>query len=314
MSSVRAREHRRPSSARAPERAAERLVASTERAGEPLPTAARSTMERAFSHSFADVRVHVDAASDALACEHGARALTIGNDIFFRGDSAAPNDVSDPTLLAHELAHVVQFQQAGEGRSQGDVTQRELGGRLTTTDHAEGAEVEARTAARAVVSGEAPSITNVPSAAVARDDDDPKGPSFSLIPPKLNYGFGVGGGNANLSLGAGGLGADYSRGLFHGDASVGFGGSASLNLGVGAPLMPWIGDVNRDLGGAAGGVNSLMNGGGLTSSNLSALGGFSALGDIADAGKPARSPWGVGLQLSHSDDENRAMLGARFDF
>jgi hypothetical protein len=61
-------------------------------------------------------------------------------------------------------------------------------------------------------------------------------------------------------------------------------------------------------------VNSLMNGGRLTPGTMGALGGFSALGDIAKAGERPSMPWGVGLQLSHDDEETRAMLGARFDF
>ncbi len=267
-------------------------------------------MERAYAHSFGNVRIHADHEGDAMARAHDARALTIDNDIFFREGTFRESDPQANQLLAHELAHVVQFDRFGVSSA------RDIPGTAheNRTEHSEGAEVEARAASRAVLSGVAPTITSAPSAAIARDDDDPPGPSFSLLPPKLNYGFGAGGGNGNLSLGAGGLGADYSRGLFHGEASLGFGGSASLNLGLGAPLLPWTGDVNRDLGGAAGGVNSLMNGGGLSTSTLGALGGFSALGDIYDAGKPSRSNWGVGLQLSHSDEENRAMLGARFNF
>lgn len=263
-------------------------------------------MEQAFSHSFANVRVHADAESDAFARSHGARALTIDQDLYFRGDAWTPFDARGAQLLAHELAHVVQFDRLAPTSPNES--------RADTTEHSESSEVEARAAATTVMAGGAPAIASAPSAAIARDDDDPLGPSFSLLPPKLNYGFGAGGGRGDLSLGAGGLGAEYSRGLYHGEAALGYGGSASLNLGMGAPLLPWMGDVNRDLTGAAGGVNSLMNGGGLNSTTMGALGGFSALGDIAAAGKPATSPWGLGLQLSHSDEENRAMLGARFNF
>jgi hypothetical protein len=278
--------------------------------GTPLTPALRAPMERAFSHSFADVRVHADANADAMAQLHGARALTINDDVFFRDGAWRPGDGRSTQLLAHELAHVVQFDHFGTAPPDYEAPDSSR----KTTDHAEGAEAEARSAAATVVNGGTPVITNAPSAAIARDDDEPLGPSFSLLPPQFNYGLGLGGGRGDLSLGAGGLGAEYSRGMFHGDASLGFGGSTELNLGIGAPLRPWNMDVNRDLGGAAGGVNSLMNGGGLTSSNIGALGGFSALGDIAAAGKPATSPWGLGLQLSHSDEESRAMLGARFDF
>jgi hypothetical protein len=67
-------------------------------------------------------------------------------------------------------------------------------------------------------------------------------------------------------------------------------------------------DVNRDMAGASGSINSLMNGGGLMP-NLPGLAGLGTLGDVYAAGKPSPYNWGVGLQLSHSDEENRAMLG-----
>ena len=70
-------------------------------------------------------------------------------------------------------------------------------------------------------------------------------------------------------------------------------------------------DVNRDLTGAAGGVNTLMNSGRL---DLSALSGFGALGDVYAAGEPSKYRWGGGLQLSHDSEETRAMLGLRYNF
>lgn len=72
--------------------------------GAPLDTGTRTTMEQSFGTSFADVRLHTDAESNALNRSISAKAFTIGNDIFFRQDTSP----SDQGLLAHELTHVVQ--------------------------------------------------------------------------------------------------------------------------------------------------------------------------------------------------------------
>jgi len=264
-------------------------------------------MEDRFGHDFSRVRLHHDREADVAAREMEARAFATGPDIFLRHDVPEPDASAEGLhLLAHELAHVVQFERSGGSAGAEEDTPLH-------TSHDESAEVEARTAADAVVAGEGAHVDATPSAPVARDDDE-RGFSMSMLPPKLQYGFGALGGDANLSLGLGGLGAEYKNGLFHGDASLGYTGSAGLNLGLGAPLQPWVMDVNRDLTGAAGGVNSLMNGGGLNSATLGALGGFGALGDVAGAGAPSPYRWGAGLQLSHSDEESRVMLGARMNF
>lgn len=72
--------------------------------GTPLDTGTRNTMESSFGTSFADVRVHTDAESDALNRSISAKAFTTGSDIFFRKDTSP----GDHGLLAHELTHVVQ--------------------------------------------------------------------------------------------------------------------------------------------------------------------------------------------------------------
>jgi len=72
--------------------------------GTPLDNGTRTTMENSFGTSFADVRVHTDAESDALNRSISAKAFTTGSDIFFRKDTSPGNH----GLLAHELTHVVQ--------------------------------------------------------------------------------------------------------------------------------------------------------------------------------------------------------------
>src|SRR5258708_4433387 len=48
-----------------------------------LDAGARTEMESAFGESFADVRVHADAAAEKMNEELGARAVTHGRDIYF---------------------------------------------------------------------------------------------------------------------------------------------------------------------------------------------------------------------------------------
>src|SRR5439155_6130630 len=85
--------------------------------GAPLDQQARGFMERRFSHSFGDVRVHTgtDAAQSARAVN--AHAYTVGRDIVFAGGRYAPGTTNGTRLLAHELTHVVQ--QRGAASSPG---------------------------------------------------------------------------------------------------------------------------------------------------------------------------------------------------
>ena len=57
---------------------------------------------------FADVRVHADASADALARSVSARAFTTGSDVYFAAGEYRPGTSEGNSLLAHELAHVVQ--------------------------------------------------------------------------------------------------------------------------------------------------------------------------------------------------------------
>lgn len=77
-------------------------------AGIALPDDIRIVMEKRFQVSFGDVRIHSNdfAASQAVAL--GARAFTRGNDIHFAPGHYQPQSRVGLSLLAHELAHVVQ--------------------------------------------------------------------------------------------------------------------------------------------------------------------------------------------------------------
>jgi hypothetical protein len=74
-------------------------------------------MESAFGDSFSDVRVHTGREVAALSSELGARAFTIGQDVFFGAAEYHPGEPRGDALLAHELAHVVQQRAAAANRS-----------------------------------------------------------------------------------------------------------------------------------------------------------------------------------------------------
>jgi hypothetical protein len=65
-------------------------------------------MESRFGHDFSRVRVHTDADAAQSARSIDARAYTSGGDIVFGSGEYAPHTFAGQTLLAHELAHVVQ--------------------------------------------------------------------------------------------------------------------------------------------------------------------------------------------------------------
>ncbi|MFN8507105.1 MAG: DUF4157 domain-containing protein [Dehalococcoidia bacterium] len=100
----------------------------------------RATAEASLGTSFADVRVHRDAESDALNRAITAKAFTTGSDIFLREDQ----NPGDMNLMAHELTHVVQQRGGGGGVS-----------RMLTVGAADDPfEREADSVADAVVSGQ----------------------------------------------------------------------------------------------------------------------------------------------------------------
>ncbi len=72
--------------------------------GQPLDAQTRQEMEQSFGQDFGGVRLHTDTDAASVASLIGAKAFTYGEDIWI-GPEGSPGDRS---LLAHELAHVVQ--------------------------------------------------------------------------------------------------------------------------------------------------------------------------------------------------------------
>jgi hypothetical protein len=128
--------------------------------GRSLDAGTRSVMEQRFSHDFAQVRVHADGESAGAARALDAAAYTVGRDIVFGAGLYAPETPLGGEILAHELAHVVQFDRHGAAGAAGDLDGIGREGSA--------AEREATVAGASVAAGApAPSLT-APAAAVSR--------------------------------------------------------------------------------------------------------------------------------------------------
>jgi hypothetical protein len=92
----------------------ERELTAAGGGGRPLDVELRAPMEQAFGTDLGRVRVHDGARASRLNDALGARAFTLGQDIFVR-QSLDTTRSSDQHLLAHELAHTVQQRGSGEG-------------------------------------------------------------------------------------------------------------------------------------------------------------------------------------------------------
>ena len=73
-------------------------------AGQPLPPTLRHQWESTMGQDLANVRVH-EGHQAALV---GADAFTSGQDIFVRAGKYQPLEQKGQSLIAHEVAHVVQ--------------------------------------------------------------------------------------------------------------------------------------------------------------------------------------------------------------
>ena len=76
--------------------------------GKPLPEASRRFFEPRFGADFSRVRIHDNDSAAASAESLHARAFTLGNEIVFGAGQFDPATRQGQSLIAHELAHVVQ--------------------------------------------------------------------------------------------------------------------------------------------------------------------------------------------------------------
>ena len=85
--------------------------------GTPLEPAERKHFEQHFGHDFSRVRTHTGPAAAQSAHEVGARAYTAGRDIVFGAGQYAPGTPAGRHVLAHELTHVIQQDDAAGGQT-----------------------------------------------------------------------------------------------------------------------------------------------------------------------------------------------------
>ncbi len=76
--------------------------------GQPLDAATRAFFEPRLGRDFSEVRVHADSGAAAANQSLDAQAFAVGNRIAFGPGEFAPHTASGRSLLAHELAHVMQ--------------------------------------------------------------------------------------------------------------------------------------------------------------------------------------------------------------
>ncbi|WP_203906546.1 eCIS core domain-containing protein [Rhizocola hellebori] len=76
--------------------------------GHPVDHEIRRSMESRFRFDFSTVRIFADERAGEAVDALDARAVTIGSSILFGRGEYAPHTHSGKSLLAHELAHVVQ--------------------------------------------------------------------------------------------------------------------------------------------------------------------------------------------------------------
>ena len=76
--------------------------------GQPLDSSVRSSLEPALGYDLSSVKVHTKPEDSQLSQTVGAKAFTLGQDVFFKEGSYNPDSSDGQHLLAHELTHVVQ--------------------------------------------------------------------------------------------------------------------------------------------------------------------------------------------------------------
>jgi hypothetical protein len=255
--------------------------------GAPLDGATEERLGSVLGHDFSSVRIHHDMEADHLARELDARALTSGQQIYFRAGAYAPETTDGLRVLAHEAAHVAQ-----QARGEVEATTDERG---VAENDAEANEESAHAAAdevmRTSVADAAPAAhAPAPSAVVQRwpwDDDDQAKAAAAPAAPS--------GGSLwdTVSSVAGGIMSAAPTALSPinpvvDTASKALGGEASGLLGAGdlLGLGGLAGKISGVVGSVQSGVESGIDGavGGITGAAKSAYGAADSAGkSIANA-------------------------------
>lgn len=128
--------------------------------GQPLDPCTRNYFESRFDREFGSVRLHTDRTAAESAGAIGAKAYTVGRHMVFGKGQYAPSTSEGKSLMAHELAHVVQQGAASSIPGSG----------LSIDPASSGLEAEADTAARAVDSGVQPAGLSKAGVGISRTE------------------------------------------------------------------------------------------------------------------------------------------------
>lgn len=82
--------------------------------GRPLPEDIRTSLQNGMGRDLRHLRIFDGKTGDRMAKAAGARALAIGDDLFFRKGEYRPGRDSGMRLLAHEAVHSVQQRSSGK--------------------------------------------------------------------------------------------------------------------------------------------------------------------------------------------------------
>lgn len=75
----------------------------------PLDLLHKEQFERAFGEDLSRVTIHAGEFSNKVTSKYGAKAVTIGNSIYFAKGMYDPYSEDGLALLAHEIQHVIQY-------------------------------------------------------------------------------------------------------------------------------------------------------------------------------------------------------------
>ena len=139
--------------------------------GHVLPGGFKSQLETSFGRDLSDVRVHSDSDAGEAARVLGARAFTVGRDVYVGSGQSDHDTEHGKRLLAHEVAHTVQQSEAAHS-AHSERSGLTIGGTTTTAEHeadaaAEAAAFGARGAGNLVHAG------SISEPLIQRKDDDP---------------------------------------------------------------------------------------------------------------------------------------------
>ncbi len=91
----------------------ESRIQSLKGGGQPLSEPTRAFFEPRFGQDFSQVRVHAGGNAAWLNRVLGARALTVGKDVFVGAGEYNPHTIEGKKLFAHELTHTIQQNATG---------------------------------------------------------------------------------------------------------------------------------------------------------------------------------------------------------